>query len=106
MAKIQNNFIYKYKIKENLEKLSHAEYSEAKRTLPRVLRINKRTFEKYMYVLITEYYDIPAGHLAILSCYFRCSMEDMLNFSPSQLLFKEMKRNPQEELAARLGLTK
>ena len=106
MAKIQNNFVYKYKIKENLEKFSYFDYSEAKRALPRLLNINKRTFEKYMYVRLNDRYDIPARHLAILAYYFRCKMEEMINYSPSQIMYKEMRRDPHEELAAKLGLTK
>ena len=106
MAKIQNYFVYKYKIKENLEKFPYADYLEAKRSLPRLLKINKRTFEKYLYVRLTDSYDIPAMHLSMLAYYFRCKMEDMINFNPSQILYKEMKRDPMEELAAKLGLTK
>lgn len=105
-AKIQNYFVYKYKIKENLENLSFADYLSAKKTLPRLLNINKRTFEKYIYLRLIDSYDIPAKHIAMLAYYFRCKMEDMLNYSPSQIMFKEMRRNPHEELAARLGLTK
>jgi len=106
MAKIQNNFVYKYKIKENLEKFSYVDYAEAKRTLPRLLTINKRTFEKYMYVRLDDTYDIPARNLALLAHYFRVKMEEMINYSPSQILDREIRRNPREELAAKLGLTK
>jgi hypothetical protein len=105
-AKIQNNFVYKYKIKKNLEKFSYVDYTEAKRALPRLLNINKRTFEKYLYVRLDDRYDIPAGHLAMLAYYFRCKMEEMINYSPARMLDKEMRRDPQAELAARLGLTK
>jgi len=35
-AKIQNNFVYKYKIKENLEKFSYVDYTEAKKSSAKV----------------------------------------------------------------------
>lgn len=106
MTKLQNNFYYKYRIKENLEKISHSDYMEAKRVLPRLLNINKRTFERYMYVRLVDDYDIPACHLALLAYYFNCQMEEMINYSPAQMLSKEMKSDPIKDLAAKLGLTK
>lgn len=106
MAKLQRNIYYKYLIKEKIENFSYAEYSEAKKLLPKLLRINKRTFERYMYVRLDDSYDIPASHLAILACYFRCKMEDLLNYSPSKMIYTEMKRDTKEDLAASLGLTK
>ena len=104
MAKIRQNILYKYKIKEFLNKFPHPEYIEAKNSLPEFLNVDKRTFAKYMYTYLTDDYEMPVKQFAMLAYYFHCKMEDLLNYSPQQFITRKM--NKQEELAARLGLTK
>ena len=101
---IKPKIIYKYKIKEFLDQLPNAEYVQAKNTLPDFLNVNKRTFEKYLYTYLTDPYEMPVKQFSLLAFYFHCKMEDLLNYSPEQFIRRKM--NAQEELAARLGLTK
>jgi len=104
MTKSKRKTLYKYKIKEYLDKLPNPEYIQAKNTLPGFLHVNKRTFEKYMYTYLIESYEMPVKQFALLAYYFHCKMEDLLNYSPEELISRRMSK--QEELAARLGLTK
>ena len=96
--------VYKYKVKEFLDKLPYPDYISTKNSLPGFLNINKRTFEKYMYTLLIESYEMPAKQLALLAYFFHCKMEDLLNYKPEQFIHRKMSKD--EELAARLGLTK
>lgn len=106
MAKLMNNIIYRYKIKEKLEIFSHHDYILAKRVLPQVLKINKRTFEKYMYTKIEDNYDMPANHLAMLAKFFNCKMEDLINYIPQSFTINGLAQQENSKLASRLGLTK
>ncbi|NQV02374.1 MAG: hypothetical protein HQ542_07000, partial [Bacteroidia bacterium] len=74
-ANIQNYSEYKYRIKEELEKLSYPDYIQAKKHLPESLGVNPRTFERYIYVKHSSNYEMPANHLASLAKFFNCSME-------------------------------
>lgn len=104
MAKIQHPRIYKYKIKEYLDRLNHAEHVRAKYILQDILKVDKRTFEKYMYTALSDSYEMPVRQLALIAYYFNCRMEDLLNYSPGQIISHHMSGD--EELAARLGLTR
>jgi hypothetical protein len=106
MTKIVENSIYRYKIKEKLEIFTYPDYVLAKRTLPKVLQINKRTFEKYMYTKVQENYDMPANHLAMLAKFFNCKMEDLINYVPQSYTIDGFVRQETTKLASQLGLTK
>ena len=99
-------FTYKYKIKEKIEKLSYSDYLIAKRILPKMLGINVRTFEKYMYTKLVEKYEMPVGHLAVLAKFLNCQMEDLLNYEPQRLTIKGISKEAKNELAESLGLQK
>lgn len=106
MAKINKNHLYKYKIKQKVDFLPYHESLKARRMLPRMLDINKRTFEKYMYTAIDDRYEMPAGHLAMLAQYFGCSMEELFTKPPQLITFKPMVCNDKNKLATELGLKK
>jgi DNA-binding Xre family transcriptional regulator len=103
---INNYFTYKYKIKEKIEKLSYSDYLIAKRTLPKMLGINTRTFEKYMYTKLSEKYEMPVGQIAILAKFLNCTMEDLLNYAPKQITIKGISKEEKNDLAKSLGLQK
>ena len=100
VTNIRKYFTYKYKIKEKIEKLSYGDYLIAKRTLPKMLGINARTFEKYMYTKLIDKYEMPVGQLAILSKFLNCQMEDLLNYEPKQITLRGISKNEKNELAA------
>lgn len=106
MTKIIKNIIYRYKIKEYLEAFTYPDYLLVKKTLPEVLNINKRTFEKYMYTKVEQNYDMPANHLAMLAKFFTCKMEGLINYVPQSFTIDEFSQQKTTKLASQLGLTK
>jgi hypothetical protein len=105
-TKLRKDFTYKYRIKENMDLLPYRDYVLAKRHLPEKLGINPRTFEKYMYTKLTDPYEMPVGHLALLAGFFRCTMEDMLNFQPEIITPQSLASQQKRDLAEYLGLRK
>lgn len=106
MTKVQKKNSYKYKIKEKFDLLPYGEHMMAKRMLPKVLKINIRTLEKYMYTKINDSYEMPAGHLAVLASFFNCAMEDMFYSLPKQYTLMLLGPSNKNELAKNLNLTK
>lgn len=106
MTKVQINNLYKYKIKEKIDFLPNKDFVLAKIMLPKILGINKRTFEKYMYTKTTDSYEVPADRLAIISNFFNCTMEEMFTYFPKPISNKEISKIYKIDLASQLGLTK
>ncbi|MEI6765626.1 MAG: hypothetical protein WCM76_08290 [Bacteroidota bacterium] len=106
MTKIRNKSVLKYKIKEKIDFFPHGEYVLAKRILPKLLGINPRTFEKYIYTKATEHYEMPAGHLAVLANFFNCLMEEMYNYPPKTRGIRDVSKMHTQDLASELGLIK
>ena len=96
---------YKYRIKEKLESLSHDEYKLAMTAFPKILKISKRTFHRYIYTRVNEEYSMPVDDLARLADFFKCRMEDLLNYQPTPLFSKGMNKS-KNELASRIGLVR
>jgi len=103
-ANINKNTSYKYKLREIIFSLPYEDHKMAMSALPKILGINKRTFERYIYAKATERYEMPAGHLAILARYFKCSMEDMFSQQPG--LNTSLWDFGKKELAQQLNLKK
>jgi|WetSurMetagenome_2_1015567.scaffolds.fasta_scaffold03202_2 hypothetical protein len=97
---------YKYKIKEKLDKLSHKEYKSAINIIPKALKVHQRTFFRYMYTTVNEEYSMPVDHLARLAKFFNCKIDELLNFEPKPLTFKEMKNQDKQDVAIRFNLVK
>jgi hypothetical protein len=104
LANLRLNITYKYRIKEKIERLSYPDYLLAKRILPKKLGINARTFEKYMYTKISDTYEMPAGHLALLARFLNCTMEELLNYKPILITLKGISSEEKNDLAKSLGL--
>lgn len=106
MTNIQTIPSYKYKIKKKIDMMPFAEYRLAKRMLPRMLGINKRTFEKYMYTKVSDPYEMPAGHIALLAKFFKCPIEDMFSQMPKPNSLASLIQQDRKEIALQLNLKK
>jgi hypothetical protein len=96
----------KYRIKERLELLTHEEYTSALKSLPKALNISPRTFLRYLYTRIDDDYSMPADHLARLAKFFNCRIEDMLDYDPPPLSFKEIRKKDKSILVKKFRLVK
>lgn len=106
MTKIKKKFLYKYKLREKIFSLPFDDHKLIMVMLPKILGINKRTFEKYIYTKVSEKYEMPAGHLAVISSYLNCTMEDMFNSLPTQYSLMSFGMGNKYELAKNLNLKK
>ena len=106
LTNIQINAVYKYKIKQKLEKLPYPDYQRAKRCLPKSLGINPRTFERYLYAKHEDRYEMPVNQMYALAKFFDCSVEDLLNYEAKDMTLKGISKREKRELAESLGLIK
>ena len=96
----------KYRIKERLDLLTHAEFKSIINVIPKALNISQRTFYRYMYTRINDKYSMPVDHLARLARFFNCRIEDMLNYEPPPLTVKKIGKAGKTELAIKFKLVK
>jgi len=96
----------KYRIKERLELLTHEEYKVALEEIPKALKISPRTFLRYMYTRVDDDYSMPADHLARLARFFKCQIEEMLNYDPQPITAKETNGRGRNGLVKKLRLVK
>lgn len=94
----------KYLIHQKLRQLRHDEYLVAKQKLPTVLNVNKRTFQRWMYLTLEDRLEIPADKLAILAKYFGCKMEDMFNYEIPHYNFSKLRNLRTDWLAREFNL--
>jgi hypothetical protein len=100
------NIGYKYRLKEWLDSLSHQEYKSVTKNAPKALQISPRTFYRYINTRIDDSYSMPVDHLARLARFFGCRIEELLNYDPPPLCFKELKYTENQDIAKKLKLVK
>lgn len=104
MTNIRNK--RKYTIQNKLNRLSHNEYRIAKNKLPIALNINKRTFDRWIYILQEDNAEIPADKLAVIAKFLGCKIEDMFNYKIPQYNTKKLQALKENDLAKSLKLIK
>ena len=103
--KTKNSRKRKYNILSKLEQLPYKDYSIAKNRLPFVLKVSKRTFERWTYLFVDDKLEAPADKLAIVAKYFNCPLEELFNYPIPQYNTNQLKRLNTNQLAQELGLT-
>jgi hypothetical protein len=96
----------KYNILKFLKRLPYREYIIAKQKLPVACKVSKRTFERWLYVNKTERLEVSADKLAIIACFFNCSIEELLNNKIPKHTIYTLKRLHNKDLIKQLNLTK
>jgi mRNA-degrading endonuclease RelE of RelBE toxin-antitoxin system len=76
---MNKNYDYKYTIDEKLKNLPKEQYKQALIELPKLLNISDRQFQNYRYAKKNSKTNMTADKLHLLSKYFNCTMEDLLN---------------------------
>ncbi len=94
----------KYTIQNKLNRLSYNEYKIAKDKLPIALKINKRTFDRWLYILQEDVAEIPADKLAVIAKFLDCKIEDMFNYQIPQYNTKKLQALKGNNLAKNLKL--
>jgi len=100
------DFALKYTIKEKLELLSYRDYGIAIQELPRVLKINPKTFQRYLKTRVYGHYSIPSDDLVKLAQFFNCKVEDLLNYDPPPLRVKGIRKHEKINIKMRFKLVK
>ncbi len=72
---------YKYNILPKLRKLSVEDYEIAMIFFPEALGVSKSTWEKYIYIKQDDSRELRPEQLMVISSFFECSMEDLINKS-------------------------
>jgi predicted DNA-binding transcriptional regulator AlpA len=103
---MREKFEYKYRIKDKLNELNHSDYLIAIKSLPKALKITSRTFYRYMNTKISEEYSMPVDHIARLTKYFNCKIEEMLNYEPPPLATEGFKVRDKSDLLKKFKLVK
>lgn len=94
----------KYTILNKIQLLPHEEYKIAKNRLPLVMRVSKRTFERWCYLKVCETPEIPADKLAIIAKFLQCPIEDLFNYEVPQYNISKLKAVSEFNLANDLKL--
>lgn len=94
----------KYTIYSKLNKLSYKEYRIAKNKLPLALKINKRTFDRWLQIPQDDAAEIPADKLAVVAKFLGCKIEDMFNYTIPQYNSKKLQSLEEDGLANDLNL--
>lgn len=94
----------KYTIYQKLNQLPHDEYRIAKHKLPMALKVNKRTFLRWVYLYKDERLEIPADKLAIIAKFLGCSVDEMFNYEIPQFNIAALRRLNHDQLAKDLNL--
>lgn len=94
----------KYTIHSKLNKLSYKEYKIARNKLPLALKVNKRTFDRWMRIPIEDAAEIPADKLAVIAKFLGCKIEEMFNYPIPQFNTKKLQALEEDDLAQSLNL--
>lgn len=71
--------MYKYKIGEEMAKLTLAQYKYAGKEIPRMLDIAYNTFNNYRRILIDDHRDVPYQHIIKLEHFFGLPLGSLTN---------------------------